>query len=178
MWNRWLDRVLRRFVRHGTLNVTFPEGHARSYGSGAPEVNLRLNDTGLPRRLILDPQLALGEAWMDGTLEIDGDDLHGVLELVNRNMAVGAPGRLARLRDVLRRALRRLQQFNPASRARRNVAHHYDLSGERSQQGFRHGRMCVYQLQLARRPDAVPITRDYLLAPTAALPDGRREAAE
>ena len=35
-----------------------------------------------------------------------------------------------RLRRLLRRrSKRRLDQFNPASRARRNVAHHYDLNG-------------------------------------------------
>ena len=31
-----------------------------------------------------------------------------------------------------------------------------------SEQSFRHGRLAVFQLQLARKVDAVPITRDYL----------------
>ncbi len=33
------------------------------------------------------------------------------------------------LRNVIARLTRRLAQFNPASRSRRNVAHHYDLNG-------------------------------------------------
>jgi cyclopropane-fatty-acyl-phospholipid synthase len=30
------------------------------------------------------------------------------------------------------------------------------------EQTFRHGRQCVFQVQLAHRQDAVPLTRDYL----------------
>ncbi|WP_209424350.1 hypothetical protein [Pararhodobacter sp. SW119] len=57
MWNRWLDRVLRRFLRQGTLNLTFPDGTAQRYGDGAPLVSVRLTEASLPRRLVLDPQL-------------------------------------------------------------------------------------------------------------------------
>jgi hypothetical protein len=41
MWNRWLDGVLRRFLRHGTLQLTYPDGIARHYGCGRPEVTVR-----------------------------------------------------------------------------------------------------------------------------------------
>ncbi len=129
MWSRWLDRILRQFVRHGTLHLALPDGTQRDYGTGRPEVRLRLCDPALPRRLILNPQLAVGEAWMDGTLEIAGDDLHGLLELAYRNMEAGMPGSVSRMRESLRHFLRAVQQFNPSPRARRNVAHHYDLSG-------------------------------------------------
>jgi cyclopropane-fatty-acyl-phospholipid synthase len=39
---------------------------------------------------------------------------------------------------------------------------------------FRHNRQCVFQLQLARRQEAVPLTRDYLYPP----PQARLSAAE
>ena len=67
---------------------------------------------------------------MDGGLTVDGDDLHGLTGLGVRNLSArrGAPWHraLARLRGAARVA----QQFNPAGRARANVAHHYDLSGD------------------------------------------------
>jgi cyclopropane-fatty-acyl-phospholipid synthase len=47
-----------------------------------------------------------------------------------------------------------------------------------SEQGFRHGRMCVFQLQLGRRVDAAPITRDYLFASAEPQSGGHQEAAE
>ncbi len=56
-----------------------------------------------------------------------------------------------------------------------------------SEMTFRHHRQCVFQLQLAHRQDAVPLTRDYLYAdppaqiaavsPRNALPTKRRAAA-
>ena len=129
MWNLLLDRFLHRFVRHGSLQVTLPDGSRRRYGDGAPEVAITLHDAAVARRLLVNPSLAVGEAYMDGTLSIEGDDLHGLLALGLRNLDAGPAGALQRGANALRNAGRWLQQFNPAGRARRNVAHHYDLSG-------------------------------------------------
>ena len=130
MWITALDRFLSRLVRYGVLTVTYPDGSSRSYGSGTPEVAVHLHAPALPRRLVLTPQMALGEAYMDGDLTIEGDDLRGFMDLITRNAAAnGLPG-LQKWLAAGRRMGRRLAQFNPAPRARRNVAHHYDLSGE------------------------------------------------
>ncbi|MCC6002021.1 MAG: class I SAM-dependent methyltransferase [Pararhodobacter sp.] len=129
MWNRIVDGFLRRFVRHGTLHLTFPDGTYRRYGSGAPEVGVALRDPALMRRLVVNPSLAAGEGYMNGTLQIENDDLHGFVELGLRNLEQGPAGLLQGLNRLLRDTLRGLQQYNPVSRAQRNVAHHYDLSG-------------------------------------------------
>ncbi len=129
MWIRLVDKFLRRFVRHGTLHLTYPDGVIRHYGTGLPEVGVRLTDRSLLRRLMVNPSLAAGEGYMDGTLQIEGDDLHGLLELGLRNLERGPAGLLQGLNRALRDAGRWLAQANPAGRARRNVAHHYDLSG-------------------------------------------------
>ena len=130
MWNTALDRVLSHLVRQGELSVTYPDGSVRRYGNGTPRISVHLKAPSLPRRLVLTPQMALGEGYMDGELTIDGDDLRGFMDLIVRNAALnGLPGP-QRLFEILRRMGRRLAQFNPAPRSRRNVAHHYDLSGE------------------------------------------------
>ncbi len=129
MWNRLFDRFLRRFVRHGTLQITYPDGSSRRFGSGPPEVGVTIRDPALMRRLMVNPALAVGEGYTDGTLTIEGDDLRGLLELGLRNQQHGPAGLMQGLAQAMRNAGRRLAQFNPAGRARRNVAHHYDLSG-------------------------------------------------
>ena len=48
----------------------------------------------------------------------------------------------------------------------------YYLAG--SEMSFRHGRQCVFQFQLARRQDAVPLTRDYLLGAADPAPPLRK----
>ena len=123
--------MLASLLRKGTLVVHMPNGRIGRYGDGgAPEVTVRLHDPAILPRLLRNPDLAVGEGYMDGTLTIDGDDLHGFLEIALTNTAADQD---LWWRTAIRRVRstgRWLAQFNPASRARQNVAHHYDLSGE------------------------------------------------
>ena len=130
MWTSLLDRMLGHLVRKGTLSLTLPDGLTLRLGDGtAPEVAVKLTDPALPRRLVLSPDLALGEGYMEGTLVIEDDDLYGLLTLVLINLAETPDSWRGRLMG-LRALFRRFAQFNPMPRARANVAHHYDLSGE------------------------------------------------
>jgi len=70
-----------------------------------------------------------GEVYMDGTVVIENDDLYGMLSLLLANAAV-APRNWREWTMKLHRLMRWVEQFNPADRSKRNVAHHYDLSGE------------------------------------------------
>jgi cyclopropane-fatty-acyl-phospholipid synthase len=78
---------------------------------------------------MLDPELRLGEAYMDGTLLIEQGTIADLLRLVLGQTPDGMPPDWARPQWLLRYLNRRLQQFNLPARARRNVAHHYDLDG-------------------------------------------------
>ena len=132
MWVQVFDAFLEHLIRQGRLTVTLPSGRTQSYGSGegAPEVAITLHDDTLPRKIVLSPDMAVGEAYMDGRLTIAGDDLRGFLSLALINIHAQGQPWFRRPLEYLRVALRHLKQFNPASRARANVAHHYDLSGE------------------------------------------------
>ena len=131
MWERLLDRMLTSLLRFGTLELHMPSGRVGRYGDGtAPEVTVRLHDPAILRRLVLNPDLGVGEGYMDATLTIDDDDLHGFLQIAMRNMATDQRLKWRRVVRNSRAAMRWLAQFNPAGRARANVAHHYDLSGE------------------------------------------------
>ena len=131
MWEKLLDRILGSLLRHGTLEVHMPSGRSGRYGDGTPPVvTVRLHDPAIVRRLVLNPDLGAGEGYMDATLTIDDDDLHGFLEVAMRNTATDQKVCWRRLVRRARSTVRWLAQFNPAGRARENVAHHYDLSGE------------------------------------------------
>jgi cyclopropane-fatty-acyl-phospholipid synthase len=124
-----LDRVARRLIVDGQLTVHLPGGKVRSYGgAGLPGATIRIQDPALPGLLALRPDLALGEAYMNGTLTIDGDDLDGFLALIMKNAANGRMDGWRFPLTRVQRGLRLLGQINPAWRARTNVAHHYDLS--------------------------------------------------
>jgi cyclopropane-fatty-acyl-phospholipid synthase len=82
------------------------------------------------RGLTVNPSLAPGEAYMDGTLVPDGCGIFDVLDVLMSNVAADrAAHPLMRPWDWLRRMKRRIDQYNPIYRSRANVAHHYDLNG-------------------------------------------------
>jgi cyclopropane-fatty-acyl-phospholipid synthase len=129
MWTRLLDRVLSELIRNGTMVLILPDGRQRRFGNGMPpEVEVRLTDPALPRRLVLSPDMALGEGYMEGTVQVGGDDLRGLLTLVLTNLNDTRSNWRDRI-NRLHSLFRRVTQFNPIPRARANVAHHYDLSG-------------------------------------------------
>ncbi len=125
-----LRLLLNGIVKHGTLTLVRPGGARETFGSGTPRVTVRLHDSPAMRQLALNPELALGELYMDGRLTVEEGDIADVLALLMRNIGAGRSSAVIRLADWLRRLVRPLEQYNPISRAKDHVAHHYDLSGE------------------------------------------------
>jgi cyclopropane-fatty-acyl-phospholipid synthase len=131
MWENALDLMLRLMLRSGRIITVMPDGTESEYGDGTgPPVTVRLNDRAAVRHLVLNPELALGESYMNGRLTIDDDRLQDLLAIVVQNQRSGKRVFWQKPLLRLRAALRRLAQNNIAARARRHVAHHYDLSGE------------------------------------------------
>jgi cyclopropane-fatty-acyl-phospholipid synthase len=128
--DRLLQWGLRRFIRRGNLRVATASGRFFHFGdgSGAP-VALRFTSAAAQRAVMLDPEVKLGEAYMDGTLQIEEGTIANLLALVLGQTPDGMPPVWARPQWCVRYLKRRLQQFNLPSRARRNAAHHYDLDG-------------------------------------------------
>jgi len=120
--------ILRSIVRNGSLCVIDSAGRRQMIGdSSPPEATLRLTSKASEYTLALNPALSLGEAYMDGRLVIEEGSLYGFLDVVARNYS--ATWRNPWL-SFLERLGKGLKQSNPAARAWRNVAHHYDLSSD------------------------------------------------
>jgi len=128
---RFMPRLLRTALRTGTLVLEGPNGRTWQFGDGTgEEIRLKVTDPGLDWRIGLDPELAGPEAIMDGSLAIEKGDIRSLMMLFMQNRDGFDSAPVQRLRDRLASVLRRAMQFNPARRARRNAAHHYDLGNE------------------------------------------------
>ena len=125
-----LAQLLRRLIIQGELTVIDAAGRPHRLGDPetGPAVTIRLHDRALHRRLLLNPRLAVGEAYMDGTLTVENGSVYDFLDLYGRNTGTGSLNALDRWWTRARLTWRRFQQANPLHRARDNVAHHYDLS--------------------------------------------------
>jgi cyclopropane-fatty-acyl-phospholipid synthase len=120
--------LLKYIVRAGSLRLVDGAGRTHQIGDGGPpRCTIRLARRRLDFALAFNPALFVGEAYMDGSLTIEDGTLYDFLEIAAQNYV-----HLERNPwfALLNNAARRLRQYNPAARARRNVAHHYDLSGK------------------------------------------------
>ncbi|HZS63299.1 MAG TPA: cyclopropane-fatty-acyl-phospholipid synthase family protein [Xanthobacteraceae bacterium] len=125
----WLLQViLKRLVRRGHLTVIAPSGRTFTFGDGTgTPLTMRITSAAALRRCLLDPELRFGEAYMDGTVVVEQGTIGELLQAVcPANTVVPLWGRPQWL---LRYLKRRWQQLNLRRRAKRNVAHHYDLDG-------------------------------------------------
>jgi len=125
-----LAHLLRHIIRRGRLTVIDSAGRSYSFGElPGPVSTIRIHTKALERRMFFNPRLAVGEAYMDGSLTIEQGDIYDFLSLVMGNIQT-APrsAALSPLYLGLDRWARWLQQHNPVGRAQENVAHHYDLS--------------------------------------------------
>lgn len=128
--DRLLRIALKSYVRKGTFKLTTPNGEAFLFGDGTGKlVGIRITSPAAVRAILLDPELAFGEAYMNGTLVVEEGSIADVLEVLLAQNTTGQPPRWARPQWLARYIRRRLHQYNPRPRAKRNVAHHYDLDG-------------------------------------------------
>jgi cyclopropane-fatty-acyl-phospholipid synthase len=124
---RLLVIFLRKFIRRGSFKVTMAGGATYSFGDGCgPPIAVRFTTAAAQRAVLLDPELKIGETYMDGTLVVEQGSIADVLAILLRQGRNGASD-WAWLPRLIRYVFRRLQQYNPKSRSRQNVAHHYDL---------------------------------------------------
>lgn len=133
MW--LLERMLSRIVKRGQLHVRYADGQTRIYGkaeSGWPAIHIAFTDKGAPNFIARNPRLGAAEAWMDGRLTVEGDDIRGLIDLLRANAPWEKGGDQLQAtfwRNALHNGIARFDRINWARRSKRNVAHHYDLNG-------------------------------------------------
>ena len=130
-----IDLFLAKRVQRGTLTVHHADGKTLNFGTpepGFPDVAIRFTDAGAAAAIVLDPGLGAGEAYMNGRLVVEQGDVRDLVRLLTMNDPWEA-GQNGLAPSPMRRAIQavthRIGRINMARRSKRNVAHHYDLSG-------------------------------------------------
>jgi cyclopropane-fatty-acyl-phospholipid synthase len=126
-----IGRLVDKLLNQGSITLRLPGKPPRTYGpGGSKHLTVRFTDRKVAFDVIKSPSLGLGEAYMNGRVVIEDGTILDLLELIvksNRWEDVGeGPSALSRGT----RRLKHLLSRNNLRRARRNVAHHYDLRDE------------------------------------------------
>ena len=118
-------------VRHGSLAVIMPDGSKRIYGqpNTEPAARLVIKDYTFFRRILLDGDIGLGEAYMYG--QWDTPDLTGLIAflIANRDAFQDGEFSTSKMKWLFNRAAHLLRS-NTKRRSRKNIGAHYDLSNE------------------------------------------------
>lgn len=128
-----LDRLLKSIVRWGPLTVILPSGRHHVFGEASPAVRpvtISLRDDATARRIALNPAMGAGEAYMDGRMIVEDGDIRDFIDLIGFNTRWDSENPVRGKLWRPRRIGAFLDTWNWERRSRRNVAHHYDLSGQ------------------------------------------------
>jgi cyclopropane-fatty-acyl-phospholipid synthase len=127
-----IGTLVGKLLRKGSITLLTPGHPPELLGRGGePHLTIRFTDNKVGFDIVRNPRLGLGEAYMDGRFIVEDGTILDLMEMVtgqNRWEDSGAKRNLfgkGRLGQV-----KRLFQRNKPKRAKRNVAHHYDLSDE------------------------------------------------
>ena len=70
-----VQHMLRHLIRAGDLRLIMPDGSAHRFGDGQGEtVAVHLKSPDLANRIVRNPDLAVGEGYMNSDLVIDATD--------------------------------------------------------------------------------------------------------
>ena len=125
-----LDPLWRRVIQQGHLRVTDHRGQVHHYGqTTAPlDAAVRIHSEQAAWRIALRPDYNIGQTYTDGLLTVEKGSLLSFLGLLLCNLALFNVKPGIRLLYRLEELATLPAILNWASRSRRNVKHHYDLS--------------------------------------------------
>ena len=127
-----IGRLVDKLLKHGSITLVTPGGKRETYGpGGGKHLTVRFIDNKVAFDILKNPRLGVGEAYMDGRLVVEDGTILDLLELITGSNRWEDAGQKRKLFAKSRTgALKSFFRRNDPRRARRNVAHHYDLSDE------------------------------------------------
>lgn len=119
--DRWLLRTFLRAAGSPSVRCVLPDGEAVYVGDGKPVGTVRFRERGALYRFMAKPELAFGEGYTDGSIEVDGDMTDVIAA------AYGKP-----VHPLVERLLFSSQRprANSLSGSRNNIHSHYDLGND------------------------------------------------
>ncbi len=124
--------LLKEFIKIGTLSIIDVTGKQHIFlGSPiGPKVAIRLHSKWIEWRLCFQPELALGEGYMDEQITLEQGSIYDFINLCAINLKNATFSPIRTLSKKIAYYLRFIQQHNPIHRSHKNIVHHYDLPRE------------------------------------------------
>ena len=124
-----LFNVLKKLNFDGTLEIIDSNEKIYKFGSSNPQVRIRLKNKSIERKLFFNPNLHIGEAYMNEELIIEKGTIEEFLNLItNCYDDFISNNKFYKFYEYLSSIFMPLQQINQLVNSKNNVAHHYDIN--------------------------------------------------
>ncbi len=121
---------LRKLIKDDGFELV--DANSKSYIIGKPKnenpIRLKILDKSLHWKLLINPDLYLGEGYMNGSIIIENGTLTDFLNIALKNVGRQPTNTITNILGRFRRIYRYLTNFNLIGKSKENVAHHYDIS--------------------------------------------------
>ncbi len=108
------------------------DSNSKKYVIGNPKkdkpIVIRFLDQKLMQKLLINPDLYFGEAYMNGSLVIENGTLTDFLDLAFKNIGRGNINSYGAVIKKIKGTFGYLTNLNKIIKSKENVAHHYDIS--------------------------------------------------
>ena len=125
-----LINFLRKLIKDDGFELI--DANLKSYIIGKPKkvnpIKLKILDNTLHWKLLINPDLYLGEGYMNGSIVIENGTLTEFLDIVLKNVGRQPINEITGILARFRRVYRYITNFNLIGKSKENVAHHYDIS--------------------------------------------------
>lgn len=127
---RKFEKLIAETIRDGALVIDDPGGQRYRVGNGdGQDVHVKITTWNCVFRLVTNPDLALGEGFMEGEIEMIQGSVYDLLEVITKNLGASEAAGMSRATRALFRLFLRFTNYNDPDKSKKNVAHHYDLDG-------------------------------------------------
>src|SRR3982751_4552196 len=127
-----IEKLVGKIIRKGRLTIVTADGKRMHFGPGGePSLTVRLADRKTAFDIARNPRVGIGEAYMDGRLIVEDGTILDLLELAT---SANPWEEASSGRKAIGKGKSKLKKWfrlpNKVRRARKNVAHHYDIGND------------------------------------------------
>ena len=123
-------KFLNSIIKYGKIRIIEQDGKSSVIGSKEPYCSIKLHKNNLKRKIFINPELYIGEAFVNGDLTIEEGTLENFMDIITYNAPNISNNFFHRLKSLIITKTRIFHQLNFIKKSILNVAHHYDINEE------------------------------------------------
>ena len=124
--------ILKKFILYGKLDIEIGNDPVKSIVGQLDGPNIHIQILNLKHLFLIvrSPELSFGELYMNKELKIKKGNLEDLMKFLMLNYNSWQSTNFGKIRKYLNDLKNFFSTFNPIKKAKRNVAHHYDLNDD------------------------------------------------